>query len=81
VQILASATRIPSTDPRLAGQSEVVEYLRDGLYKYAVGAATTPEAAEKLKKSLRENGFPGAFVVAFQGDVPVPMDAKTKTGN
>lgn len=81
VQILASSTRIPSTDPRLAGQTEVVEYLRDGLYKYAVGAATTPEAAEKLKKSLRENGFPGAFVVAFQGDVPVPMDAKTKTGN
>ena len=81
VQILASATRIPSTDPRLAGQTEVVEYLRDGLYKYAVGAATTPEAAEKLKKSLRENGFPGAFVVAFQGDVPVPMEAKGKTGN
>jgi N-acetylmuramoyl-L-alanine amidase len=81
VQILASATRIPSSDPRFAGQSEVVEYLRDGLYKYAVGAATTPEAAEKLKKSLRENGFPGAFVVAFQGDVPIPLDAKTKTGN
>jgi N-acetylmuramoyl-L-alanine amidase len=74
VQILASATRVPKNDARLGGRSDVIEYLRDGMFKYAVGAATTPSAADKLKNDLRLSGFPGCFVVAFQGDSPISMD-------
>jgi len=75
VQILASATRVPMNDARLGGRSDVIEYLRDGMFKYAVGAATTPSAADKLKNDLRISGFPGCFVVAFQGEAPISMDA------
>lgn len=74
VQILASATRVPMNDARFGGRRDVIEYLRDGMFKYAVGAAPTPSAADALKNELRVSGFPGCFVVAFSGEAPISMD-------
>lgn len=68
VQVCAAAEPIQKDDPRFQGLAVVVEYLRGGLYKYAVGATTDPAEAESLKKQLRANGFPDAFVVVFDGE-------------
>jgi len=43
VQILASATRVPMNDARFGGRRDVIEYLRDGMFKYAVGAARSQD--------------------------------------
>ena len=67
VQIMASDSRISKEDPRFSGLTPVVEYLRIGLYKYAVGAAPTMQQAQLLKESIRNGNFPDAFVVKFEG--------------
>ena len=67
VQIIASDARISKEDPRFSGLTPVVEYLRNGLYKYAVGAAPTMQQAQLLKQSMRNGNFPDAFVVKFEG--------------
>ena len=70
VQVCASSSQIPQDDPRFGGQAVVVEYIRNGLYKYAVGAAPTRAEAEALMRTLRAGDFPDAFVVPFKGDEP-----------
>ena len=70
VQVCASSSPIPQDDPRFGGQPVVVEYIRNGLYKYAVGAAQTRAEAEALMRTLRSGKFPDAFVVPFKGDEP-----------
>ena len=49
------------------GRSEVHFSDRDGrsLYRVRVGEYHSLEQAESVKESLRNSGFPGAFVVAF----------------
>lgn len=70
VQVCASSQPIPQDDPRFGGQPVVVEYIRNGLYKYAVGAAQTRADAEALMRTLRTGEFPDAFVVPFKGNEP-----------
>ena len=70
VQVCASSSPIPQDDPRFGGQPVVVEYIRNGLYKYAVGAAQTRADAEALMRTLRSGEFPDAFVVPFKGSEP-----------
>jgi len=70
VQVCASSSPIPHNDPRFGGQPVVVEYIRNGLYKYAVGAASTRTEAEELMRTLRSGPFPDAFIVPFKGNEP-----------
>jgi N-acetylmuramoyl-L-alanine amidase len=70
VQVCASEEQISTDDPRFAGYPTVVEYLRGGLYKYAIGGTPDRAAAEALKNQLRAGPFPDAFVVEFEGDGP-----------
>ena len=72
VQVCASSSPIPQDDPRFGGQPVVVEYIRNGLYKYAVGAAATRAEAETLMRTMRQGAFPDAFVVRFKGNDPWP---------
>ncbi len=81
VQILASTHRISKEDPRFSGLSPVVEYLRNGLYKYAVGAAPTMQEARLLKESMRNGDFPDAFVVKFEGTSLENQGVVSITGN
>lgn len=70
VQVCAASSPIPHNDPRFGGQPVVVEYIRNGLYKYAVGAAATKAEAEVIMRSMRSGAFPDAFVVRFKGNEP-----------
>lgn len=70
VQVCASETPLSKEDERFQGFTTVVEYLRGGLYKYAIGQSSSRNEAEALKKQLRAGAFPDAFVVEFDGDSP-----------
>jgi N-acetylmuramoyl-L-alanine amidase len=67
VQILTSDTPISKEDVQFTGLSPVVEYLRNGVYKYAVGSKASMQEARILKESMRNGAFPDAFVVKFEG--------------
>ena len=69
-QVCASSVQLAQDDPRFGGQPVVVEYIRNGLYKYAVGAAATRAEAEGLMRTMREGAFPDAFIVPFKGNEP-----------
>ncbi len=67
VQILASQDPLSTADSRLEGLTPVVEYLRNGLYKYAVGSFSNSVQASVYKSQLQKKGYPDAFVVKFEG--------------
>lgn len=67
IQILASQDPLSTADSRLAGLGPVVEYLRNGLYKYAVGSFGSSVEASVYKSEIHRMGFPDAFVVKFEG--------------
>lgn len=65
VQIETSSNKVSLTDSKFRGEN-VYEYYQGGLYKYTVGKHINDfNAANNLKKEMREKGFEYAFVVAF----------------
>lgn len=66
VQIVTSSTRLTIKPENFNGLVKVDEYIRDGIYKYAAGNTNDFEEARDMQRILRENGFPGAFVIAFR---------------
>ncbi|MFM1931573.1 MAG: hypothetical protein RL226_876 [Bacteroidota bacterium] len=66
VQIATSAARLDTKPVNFNGLTKVDEYIRDGIYKYATGKTSDFEEARNMQRILRENGFPGAFVIAFK---------------
>lgn len=67
IQILASQDPLSTDDSRLANVGPVVEYIRNGLYKYAVGSFDSSVEASFQKSQIQNQGFPDAFVVKFEG--------------
>ena len=67
IQILASQDPLSTDDSRLADVGPVVEYIRNGLYKYAVGSYDSSVEASLQKSKIQQQGFPDAFVVKFEG--------------
>lgn len=68
VQLLSSSTRVATTPENFNGLKNVSEHREDGMYKYLYGNATTYDGAKNLQKSVRQSGYKGAFVVAFDED-------------
>ena len=73
VQILTTETALSPDSPELRGHSEAKPYIRHGLHKYVVGQHDHPDQAHQAKLILRNEGFSGAFVVAFEGNEQIPM--------
>lgn len=67
IQILASQDPLSTDDSRFADVGPVVEYIRNGLYKYAVGSFDSSVEASLQKSKIQQKGFPDAFVVKFEG--------------
>ena len=70
VQVLASSSKLKTTDPQLKGQKDVAFYEEGGLYKYTVGASENYNEIYQLRKTLVAN-FPQCFIVAFKDGVKV----------
>lgn len=73
VQIATSPFQIERKPENFNGLSEVDEYFSDGLYKYVVGLSSNPEQARRMQEILRNHGFSGAFVIAFDGEERITM--------
>ncbi len=73
VQILSSPVPIPEGDLSFQGHTKVDEYISNDVYKYAVGCTDEYEKAKQMQIHLRENGFPGAFVIAFEKNKRVEL--------
>jgi len=67
IQILASQDPLSTDDSRLVNVGPAVEYIRNGLYKYAVGSFDSSVEASLHKSKIQQSGFPDAFVVKFEG--------------
>ncbi len=81
IQILASQDPLSTDDSRLAGVGPVVEYIRNGLYKYAVGSFDSSVEASLQKSQIQNQGFPDAFVVKFEGKTWDEQGVKPLTKN
>ena len=81
IQILASQDPLSTDDSRLADVGPVVEYIRNGLYKYAVGSFDSSVEASLQKSQIQNQGFPDAFVVKFEGKTWEEQGVKPLTKN
>ena len=65
LQILASPTKLKSSDPQLKRQKQIECYKEDGLYKYTLGSSENYNEINQLRKAQLSN-FPQAFIIAFK---------------
>lgn len=78
VQIETSSKKILPNVDRFRGMN-IWEYKQDGLYKYTAGIFENDfKSANEFKNQMRENGFPHAFVVAFQNGERISIDQAIK---
>jgi hypothetical protein len=77
VQLAAATKPIAITPSNFKGETNVQEKKIGIYYKYFSGNFTEFDQASKLRKQLLAK-FPGAFVVAFKGDSPIPVDQARK---
>ncbi len=78
VQIKTSEKKVSLNNSVFNGM-EVFEYVQDNLFKYTVGTFENDfSAANNYKNQLRENGYPHAFVVAFQNDQRINLEKAIK---
>ena len=78
VQIASSPVKLENSDPIFQGQQGVDLYISNGQYKYTIGNFLTAEEAHDKKRSLRSEGFKGAFVAAFKNGERIPMSEVPK---
>ena len=65
LQILASPTKLKSTDAQLKGQKHADCYQEGGMYKFTLGSSENYNEIYQLRKSMQVK-FPQAFIIAFK---------------
>ena len=73
VQIAAIPEDIPTTDSRFGKVKEVRKFKEGKFWKYTSGNATTLQEAQEILKSVKSNGYPDAFIIAFEGETKIPV--------
>lgn len=78
VQIATSSKRIDLKPKNFGGLEGVEEHKGQGLFKYTVGDETSLEKARTVQKRCQEQGFTGAFIVAFQNGQRIDLQEAVK---
>lgn len=65
VQLATTSTSV-DPDEKFPGIKNVTEFEVDGKFKYFAGDEKSYEKAGSLLNELRQQGYPGAFIVAFE---------------
>jgi N-acetylmuramoyl-L-alanine amidase len=78
VQILSSAVPISKNSADFRGLKRIEEYLSNGTHKYVAGCTTDLNEAKQNQKLLRDKGFSGAFIVAFENGQRISMEEALK---
>jgi outer membrane protein OmpA-like peptidoglycan-associated protein len=78
VQVESANTQIPNAIAKFK-REDVYEYEHENKFKYCLGSELrTLEDAVKLQDQLRKNGYPDAFVVAFNNKSRISIDQAKK---
>jgi outer membrane protein OmpA-like peptidoglycan-associated protein len=78
VQVESSSVQIANAIAKFK-RDDVYEYQHDGMYKYCLGSGLTSlDEAALLETKLRANGYPDAFVVAFNNRSRITIDQAKK---
>lgn len=78
IQIAATSKEIALDDKIWKGM-ETISVLKEGeLYKYFVGNFASETAAAQKKNELNQNGFSGAFLVAYMGQEKIKLNEARK---
>lgn len=78
VQVESSAEMIPNATQKFK-RDDVYEYEHEGKFKYCLGAGShSLEEATKIQTQLRSDGYPEAFVVAFNNRTRITLDQAKK---
>jgi hypothetical protein len=72
MQIKLSTKRLALSNPIFKGQ-EVEVYWHKGYYKYTIGHFRSLKTVISQCNIMRKKGFPGCFVVAFDGNERIPI--------
>jgi len=67
VQIATSSNPVDKSPSNFKGLKDVEEYYSGGLYKYTCGKEKSYKKAKTLMSKIKEDAYPGAFIVAFKG--------------
>jgi len=82
VQILTSNIKLKLNSQKFKSINGVEMYFENGMYKYTIGKQYSIETANLLCKSVKNIGFPDAFVVAFNNGKRISIkEAVTKLKN
>ncbi len=73
VQIVTSSTQIDVKPKNFKGLTNVDEYISNGMYKYTVGSVRTLQEAKEIQQGLKEKGYAGAFIVAFENGIRLDL--------
>jgi N-acetylmuramoyl-L-alanine amidase len=73
VQIAAIPENIPTTDSRFSKVREVRKFKEGQFWKYTSGNAATLQEAQEILKNVKSNGYPDAFIIAFEGESKIPV--------
>ena len=72
VQVAASSDPIPLDSEYFKGHDRVEEHQVANQYKYTIGNYTDYDQVREFKQKIRKD-FPGAFIVAFKKETPIPV--------
>lgn len=75
VQFISNSKPKGSYNITIGGKTyKTFEYLSNGLYKSCVGEYTSPAQANNLQAIMKKEGYPDAFVAAFENNERVTMN-------
>tara|TARA_B100000768_G_scaffold48367_1_gene47167 strand:+ start:1549 stop:2796 length:1248 start_codon:yes stop_codon:yes gene_type:complete len=68
IQLSTSRQPVEIKPENFKGLTEVDEYISNGLYKYTTGISYNYKTARVLQAEIRDLGYEGAFIIAFNGN-------------
>ncbi|TND08902.1 MAG: N-acetylmuramoyl-L-alanine amidase [Bacteroidetes bacterium] len=78
VQVLSSDKKLDPKSAQLKNLKDYAFYEEKNVYKYTVGEFKSSSDAKAKQNELRKNGFPEAFVIAFNDGVRIPVSEAEK---
>ncbi|TYP98103.1 N-acetylmuramoyl-L-alanine amidase [Tenacibaculum adriaticum] len=78
VQVAASKKFIPTEPYNFKGLKNIEMKMIDEYYKYYYGSSSDFEGIKEALKEVKQAGHKGAFVVAFQDGVKIPLNQALK---
>lgn len=73
IQIDTSPEKMKTSPENFKNLEGVQEYYHAGLYKYIYGKTISLPEARKIQQQMKNKGFHGAFVVAFESDKRISL--------